>query len=176
MACMFATYKGLTRTFGGLGPVVALPFEPPAFLQKITHRGLTGADPREGSAVSWAGRGAAGLPHLGGGLDRCDALAGDAMVQRRWPCTGTHPWSASRPAGGERGQRRAWCAVAGRARRTPVQGTHQHVRRPPPPARAALHFRAVPDEHPRGHRKAVQPWHGPRVPGVCMGGGVVGGW
>ncbi|PSC72904.1 Transmembrane and coiled-coil domain-containing 1 [Micractinium conductrix] len=51
MACMFATYKGLTRTFGGLGPVVALPFEPPAFLQKITHRGLTGADPREGSAL-----------------------------------------------------------------------------------------------------------------------------
>ena len=51
MACMFATYKIMMRLFSDLGPAAQLPFEPPAFLQKLTHRGLTGADARECSAV-----------------------------------------------------------------------------------------------------------------------------
>lgn len=51
MACMFVTYKLLGRLFGSVGPVGRLPFEPPPFLQKVTHRGLSGADPRECSAV-----------------------------------------------------------------------------------------------------------------------------
>ncbi|KAL4443728.1 hypothetical protein ABPG75_011465 [Micractinium tetrahymenae] len=51
MACMFVTYKLLGRLFGSIGPVGRLPFEPPPFLQKVTHRGLSGADPRDCSAV-----------------------------------------------------------------------------------------------------------------------------
>lgn len=54
MACMFITYKLLGRLFGSIGPVGRLPFEPPPFLQKVTHRGLTGADPRDCSAVRCA--------------------------------------------------------------------------------------------------------------------------
>ncbi|EFN58022.1 hypothetical protein CHLNCDRAFT_30102 [Chlorella variabilis] len=51
MFCMFATYKIMMRLFSTLGPVGRLPFEPPPFLQKVTHRGLESADARDCSAV-----------------------------------------------------------------------------------------------------------------------------
>lgn len=54
MFCMFATYKIMMRLFSTLGPVGRLPFEPPPFLQKVTHRGLESADARDCSAVRGA--------------------------------------------------------------------------------------------------------------------------
>ncbi|KAI7845023.1 hypothetical protein COHA_001389 [Chlorella ohadii] len=51
MVHMFVTYRVMTRVFGGMGPACRLPFEPPPFLQKVTHRGLEGADVREGSVL-----------------------------------------------------------------------------------------------------------------------------
>ena len=51
MISMILSWRIIPRLFGDVA-VVRLPFEPPALLQKATHRGLVGADPREGSAVS----------------------------------------------------------------------------------------------------------------------------
>jgi hypothetical protein len=55
MFCMFATYKIMMRLFSGMGPVGRLPFEPLPFMQKVTHRGLEGAEARDCSAVRPAG-------------------------------------------------------------------------------------------------------------------------
>ncbi|KAL4858444.1 Calcium load-activated calcium channel [Chlorella vulgaris] len=52
MVCVLVTYKVMTRLFSQIGPVGRLPFEPPPFLQKVTHRGLdASADARDCSAV-----------------------------------------------------------------------------------------------------------------------------
>lgn len=41
------------KIFGNVA-VAQLPFEPPGFLQKLTHRGLSEGDPRECSSVSFS--------------------------------------------------------------------------------------------------------------------------
>jgi hypothetical protein len=50
MASLFLAWRFLPRMYGGV-VVVRLPFHPPNFMLKATHRGLEGADPREGSAL-----------------------------------------------------------------------------------------------------------------------------
>ena len=54
MASLFLAWRILPGLYGGV-VVVRLPFQPPGFFLKATHRGLEGADPREGSAVSFKG-------------------------------------------------------------------------------------------------------------------------
>ncbi|KAH7616581.1 putative 40S ribosomal protein S18 [Nannochloris sp. 'desiccata'] len=50
MASLFLAWRFLPRMYSGV-VVVRLPFLPPNFMLKTTHRGLEGADPREGSAL-----------------------------------------------------------------------------------------------------------------------------
>ena len=51
MVAMLITFRVVSKLFSGV-PVARLPFHPPPFLQKVTHRGLVGAEPLECSAVS----------------------------------------------------------------------------------------------------------------------------
>lgn len=59
LVVMMLSFRMVSKIFGNV-PVARLPFEPPPFLQKLTHRGISGADPRECSSVgireiySWA--------------------------------------------------------------------------------------------------------------------------
>lgn len=48
------SFRLVSQLFGD-APAATLPFHPPPFLQKLTHRGLTDADPRQCSAVSGTG-------------------------------------------------------------------------------------------------------------------------
>ncbi len=50
MVFMILGWRLVPKYFGGIA-VALLPFEPPAFFQKATHRGLTDAGPREASAI-----------------------------------------------------------------------------------------------------------------------------
>lgn len=50
MAAMIISLRIVPRIFGE-NPVARLPFEPPNFMLKATHRGIQGADPRDCSAL-----------------------------------------------------------------------------------------------------------------------------
>lgn len=103
---MLVTFKLMNRLFGEVGPAARLPFEPPPFLQRVTHRGLTGADPRDCSAVSpplhqcWGGRGGCGT--AAGGRHPAPAAptaprAPHPAPDRRRPLLPNHPPPARPP-------------------------------------------------------------------------------
>ncbi|KAK2078650.1 hypothetical protein QBZ16_003490 [Prototheca wickerhamii] len=50
LVVMMLSFRMVSKIFGSV-PVARLPFEPPPFLQKLTHRGISGADPRECSSL-----------------------------------------------------------------------------------------------------------------------------
>lgn len=50
MIAMIISLRIVPRIFGN-EPVARLPFHPPGFMQKATHRGLEGSDPRDCSAL-----------------------------------------------------------------------------------------------------------------------------
>ena len=52
MIALVLTWRFIPKLFGGI-VVLRLPFEPPGFFQKATHRGLEGADVRDASAVGF---------------------------------------------------------------------------------------------------------------------------
>ena len=53
MLLMVASYALLNSLYEGQ-PVVQLPFTPIGFIQGLSHRGLSGEDYTQGSAVSWS--------------------------------------------------------------------------------------------------------------------------
>eukprot|EP00887_Chlorella_sp_A99_P002009 scaffold18.g2009.t1 len=51
---LISSFKLLGMLFGKAGPVARLPFEPPALIRKVTHRGLTDPDLRDvGALLGW---------------------------------------------------------------------------------------------------------------------------
>ncbi|KAL6766574.1 hypothetical protein ACKKBG_A36585 [Auxenochlorella protothecoides x Auxenochlorella symbiontica] len=50
VAVVMLSFRLVSQLFGD-APAATLPFHPPPFLQKLTHRGLTDADPRQCSAM-----------------------------------------------------------------------------------------------------------------------------
>lgn len=54
-AVLLGSFKLMNNLFGDTGAVLQLPFEPPAFIQRVAQRGITDANPRDASAVGAAG-------------------------------------------------------------------------------------------------------------------------
>lgn len=138
MVCVLVTYKVMTRLFSQIGPVGRLPFEPPPFLQKVTHRGLdASADARDCSAVR----------REGGCCCALSTQAAFSTADCMLPAHGTGPAILqpallffdrfSQPARSSLSSSRDLCA--------------------------GVYLRAVPGIRAHGDWQAAQPGHGPGV-------------